>query len=120
MSVDYMEQQKTSISGLSTVEVEYMALSQATQEAIWLQRLLGEVGESTKDGTMIMEDNQGAIATTQNPVFHRCTKHIQIRYHHVREAVAEGIVRLVYVKVQSEALAESSIVIGRVFGQQSG
>ena len=45
---------------------------------------------------MIMEDNQGAIATAQNPVFHRRTKHIQIRYHHVREAVAEGIVRLMY------------------------
>ena len=44
---------------LSTVEAEYIALSQATQEAIWLQRLLEEVGESTKDGTTIMEDNHG-------------------------------------------------------------
>ena len=76
---------------LSTV-----ALSQATQEAIWLQRLLKEVGESTSEGTTIMEDNQGAMATAQNPVFHRRTKHIQIRYHYVREAVVEGIIRLVY------------------------
>ena len=43
-----------------------------------------------------MEDNQGAIATAQNPVFHHHTKHIQIRYHHEREAVAERIVRLMY------------------------
>ena len=43
-----------------------------------------------------MEDNQGAIATAQNSVFHRRTKHIQIHYLHVREAVVEGIVRLMY------------------------
>ena len=73
-----------------------MALSQATQEAVWLQRLLEEVGETTSDGTTIMEDNQGAMTTAQNPVFHHRTKHIQIRYHYVREAVAEGIIKLVY------------------------
>ena len=90
---------------LSTVEAEYMALSQATQEAVWLQRLLEEVGESTKEGTRIMQDNQGAIATVQNPVFHRRTKHIQIRYRHVREAMAKGIVRLIYCPMK-EMLAD--------------
>ena len=94
-SITWSSKRQASLA-LSTVEAEYMALSQATQESIWLQRLLEEVEESTKDGTTIMEDNQGAIATAQNPVFHRRTKHIQIRYHHVREAVAEGIVRLMY------------------------
>ena len=94
-SITWSSKRQASVA-LSTVEAEYMALSQATQEAIWLQHLLEEVGESTKEGTTIMEDNQGAIATAQNPVFHHRPKHIQIRYHHVREAVAEGIVRLMY------------------------
>ena len=52
--------------------------------------------ESTDEWTTIMEDNQDTMATAQNPVFHRRTKHIQIRYHYVREAVAEGIIKLVY------------------------
>ena len=75
-SITWSSKRQPSVA-VSTVEAEYMALSQAIQEAIWLQRILEEVGESTKDGTTIMEDNQGAIATAQNPTFHRRTKHIR-------------------------------------------
>ena len=81
-SITWSSRRQASVA-LSTVEAEYMALSQATQEAVWLQLLLEEVGKSTKEGMTIMEDNQFAIATAQNPVFQR-------------EAVAEGIVRLMY------------------------
>lgn len=45
---------------------------------------------------MIMEDNQGAIAIAQNPVGHARTKHIDIRYHYVRECVQSGAVCLKY------------------------
>ena len=81
---------------LSTVEAEYMALSQATQEAVWLRRLTEELGNTDQSATTIYEDNQGAICTAQNPVFHRRTKHIHIRYHYVREAVSENTIELVY------------------------
>ena len=79
---------------LSTVE--YMALSLATQEAVWLRRLVEELGKPDQEATVIFEDNQGAIATAHNPVFHRRTKHIQIRYHYVREEVAEEIIKAIY------------------------
>ena len=46
---------------------------------------LGE--ESGNDALTILEDNQGAIALTKNPEFHKHTKHIDIRYHFVREKV---------------------------------
>ena len=81
---------------LSTVEAEYMALSQATQEAVWLRRLTEELGQTNQEATTIYEDNQGAICTAQNPVFHRRTKHIHIRYHYVREAVSDNTIKLVY------------------------
>ena len=65
---------------LSTVEAEYMALSQTNQEAIWFRRLLEELGTKADKPTTIHEVNQGAISTAENPVFHKRTKHIHIRY----------------------------------------
>ena len=73
-----------------------MALSVTTQEVIWLCRLLEEMRSEQKEPTTIWEDNQGALSTAKNPVFHNRTKHIQIRYHFVREAVADNIIDIKY------------------------
>ena len=54
--------QKQSAVVLSTSEAEYMALGSATQEAIWLRRLLNDLNISTVEPTEILEDNQGTIA----------------------------------------------------------
>ena len=73
-----------------------MALSLATLEAVWFRRLVEELEKPDQAATVIFEDNQGAIATAHNPVFHRRTKHIQISDHYVREAVAEEIIKAIY------------------------
>ena len=88
---------------LSSSESEYMAASAAAQEAIHLRRLLESLGFKQDGPTVIYDDNQGAIAMTKNPVMHRRTKHIDIRHHFVREAVARGDVRLVYVPTSEQA-----------------
>ena len=67
-----------------------------TRRSSRLRRLVEEMGNPDQEATVIFEDNQGAIATAHNPVFHRRTKHIQIRYHYVREAVAEEIIKAIY------------------------
>ena len=86
---------------LSSTEAEYMALSEATQEAVWLKVFLCELGEMTIDESVkIYEDNQGSIALAKNPEFHKRTKHIDIRYHFVREKVEDGQVNLVYCPTQ--------------------
>ena len=82
---------------LSTTEAEYVALSTATKEAIWLRRLLTDVGKPLEEPIVINEDNQGAIAMAKNPVGHSRTKHIDIRYHFVREGVQDGAIILKYV-----------------------
>ncbi|KAG2758626.1 hypothetical protein Pcac1_g29253 [Phytophthora cactorum] len=83
---------------LSSTEAEYMALSEATQEAVWLKVFLCELGEMANDEAVkIYEDNQGSIALAKNPEFHKRTKHIDIRYHFVREKVEDGQVVLQYV-----------------------
>lgn len=81
---------------LSTLEAEYMAMTQATKEAIWLQGFLRELRYPIPP-IRILGDNQGALATAQNPVYHARTKHIDIQHHFVREAVANGVISVSYV-----------------------
>ncbi|KAF1316242.1 Integrase catalytic core protein, partial [Globisporangium splendens] len=91
---------------LSSTEAEYMALSEETQEAVWLKAFLRELGEDTGNGAVtVYEDNQGSIALAKNPEFHKRTKHIDIRYHFVREKVEDGQVVLEYCPTQ-EMLAD--------------
>ena len=87
---------KQAIVTLSTSEAEYVALSLAVQEAVWLRRLLKHIQDLQDKPITIMEDNQGAIGIVKNPVAHSKTKHINIRYHYTREAVRDGTVILSY------------------------
>ena len=84
-----------------------MALSEATQEAVWLKVFLNEIGEMASDEAVkIFENNQGSIALAKNPKFHKRTKHIDIRYHFVREKVEDGQVVLQYVST-TDKLADT-------------
>ena len=75
---------------LCTAEAEYIALASASQEAIWLQRLLNDMHCEKNNPMVIKEDNQSAISITKNPQFHGHAKHIDIKYHYVRELVDKG------------------------------
>lgn len=88
--------QKQDTIAQSTAEAEYMALSSATNHAVWLKRLLGKLKVDNEKGVPIYCDNTFAIPIGRNPVQHRRTKHIQIRYHIVREAEREGVIDLRY------------------------
>jgi hypothetical protein len=88
--------QKQSCVALSTAEAEYIALSSATQESVWLRNLTSELGSPAETPTTIYEDNQSAIAMTKNPQFHGRAKHIDIKYHFIRENVNNGIIKLEY------------------------
>jgi len=79
---------------LSTMEAEYMALAKATCEAIWLRKLSSELGIPTNSPTTIFIDNQSAMCFAENPVFHACSKHIDIRHHFVCEHLASNEVIL--------------------------
>jgi len=67
---------KQPVIALSTSEAEYIALCAATQEVIWLRRLLTGFKAPPERPTTIREDNQSAIAIAKNPVSHARTKHI--------------------------------------------
>ena len=82
---------------LSSTEAEYMSLAAAVHEVIWLKRMLSSLKIYPNSKVKIYQDNQGAIALAKNPIFHQRTKHIDIKYHFVREKVESGDVELIYV-----------------------
>ena len=81
---------------LSTTEAEYMAVTEAVKEAIWLRGLLEELGISQRSVT-IHCDSMSAIYLAKNQVFHARTKHIDVRYHFVRDVLEDGDVEIVKV-----------------------
>lgn len=87
---------------LSTSEAEYMAACAATQEAIHLRRLLGDLGFPQEGPTVILEDNMGCICMSENPVMHRRTKHIDIKFHFIREAIERGDVILTFTSTSTQ------------------
>ncbi|CAA0827649.1 cysteine-rich RLK (RECEPTOR-like protein kinase) 8 [Striga hermonthica] len=89
---------KQKIVALSTCEAEYVAAATAACQAVWLRRLLGELtGEEARPPTL-MVDNQPAIALAKNPVLHDRSKHIDTRFHFIRDCVDEGQIILEFVE----------------------
>lgn len=103
------ECRKQTSTALSSTEAEYMALSEASKEAVYLNGLLIELC-STYDKAVeifsenqsidLFNDNQSAQKIATNPIFHRRTKHVDVRYHHLREKIAEGKINLHYLSTQ--------------------
>ncbi len=90
-SLSWLSKKQATVA-LLTAEPEYVALSSATQEAVWLRCLFEELGFKSEKSMVVYEDNQGAIAIAKNPVAHSRTKHIEIKYHYIREAVRDGTI----------------------------
>ena len=88
---------KQTVTAQSSTEAEYMAMSEASKQAIWIHHFLYSIGkESVYNGTptTIFEDNQGAIKLTDNPVNHPKTKHIAVHYHAIQGHIANGEIQL--------------------------
>lgn len=84
---------------LSTTEAEYMSMSSATQEAIWLKSLNDELFPS--GGIEINCDNKSAICLATNNMYSKRSKHIDIKFHFIREKVANKSIKLNYVPTNS-------------------
>ena len=87
--VSWGSKKQSSVS-LSTSEAECIALSLAIQGGKWIHHLLCKIlAASNKSGSdlVIMECNQSCIKMTKNPINHGRAKHIDIKYHHIRDEV---------------------------------
>ena len=104
--ISHSSKQQQTIA-LSSCEAEYMAMSEAAKEAIWASRFLEELGvkKGKNQPILLYADNQGAIDLTVNPLFHKRTKHIEIRWHWIREVVARKKIAIQYLPTK-EMLAD--------------
>jgi hypothetical protein len=84
--VSWCSRKQTSVA-LSTAEAEYIALCVAVREAVWLRKLLADLFGHEMDSTVIHCDNQSCVKLSENPVFHDKSKHIEIKYHYIRDMV---------------------------------
>ena len=79
---------------LSTTKVEYIAYFSAICEALWIRRLLSYFINIKLEVTCKLCDNQSCVSLFENLVFNDKSKHIEIKYHYIRDMVQRGVVKL--------------------------
>ncbi|WVZ79226.1 hypothetical protein U9M48_026830 [Paspalum notatum var. saurae] len=92
------QSQKQRIVALSTCEAEYVAAATACCQGVWLRRLLQEITGEDHRAPVLRVDNKSAIELAKNPVLHDRSKHIDIRFHFIRDCVNGGRIVLGYVE----------------------
>jgi hypothetical protein len=85
---------------LSSTEAEYIALTDAAKEAIWLRTFFEEIQHPLQGPLLLLGNNQGSLALGKNPELHKCTEHIKRQYHFVWEAVDSGNIKLGFIPTQ--------------------
>ena len=88
-----LKSQLQHIVALSTTESEYIAITKAMKEALWLKGVMGEL-KFLKQPIVVYSDSQSAIQVCKNHVFHDRTKHIDVIFHFIRDIVEKGEVQL--------------------------
>ena len=87
---------------MSTAEAEYIVACSASCEAVWLRKILSDIFDLQLDATCIHCDNQSCVKLSKNPVLHDLSKHIEIKYHNIRDMVQRGAVKLPYVAMDDQ------------------
>lgn len=95
-TVSWMTRKQATVA-LSSTEAEYVSLSNAMCEAIWLRNLILELGVKLQHPVPLFEDNQSCICIAEEPRDHKRMKHVDIRYNFIREKLQEGLFKIHYI-----------------------
>ncbi|WVZ22264.1 hypothetical protein V8G54_000808 [Vigna mungo] len=93
---------KQTIVVLSSYEAEYVAGCYAACQGIWLKELLAELKVISGNFVQVRMDNTSAVNLARNPVSHGRSKHIEVKYHFLRDMVNKGRVELSYCKSEEQ------------------
>ena len=94
--------QKQRCVALSSCEAEFMAATAAACQGVWLKNLLSRITDMKQGPVVIYVDNRSAINLAKNPVFNGRSKHIDIRYHFIRECVERGEIKIKHVRIEEQ------------------
>lgn len=109
---------KQRVVALSSCEAEYVAATMAATQALWLARLLGDLKGEAAEMVELRVDNKSALALSKNPVFHERSKHIEIRYHFIRECMENGTISGEFVATKDQLADIQTKALGRVKYQE--
>jgi hypothetical protein len=91
---------KQKVVALSSCESEYIVAATNACQGVWLTCLLSDLVGKKIRAPELKVDNMSAIALTKNPVFHDRSKHIDTRYHYIRECIDRGMIVIKYVATE--------------------
>ncbi|KAI5339872.1 hypothetical protein L3X38_019145 [Prunus dulcis] len=93
---------KQPIVTLSTTKAEFVAATSCACQAIWLRRLIEALHYMQQGPTSIYCDNFYTIKLLKNPVLHERSKHIDVRYHFLRDLYKDDVIDLIYCKSEDQ------------------
>ena len=85
-------------TALSSSEAEFISLSETAKEVSFVYQVMKSMGIELKLPIVIRVDNIGAIFMSENVAISNRTKHVDVRYHFVREFVQDGFIKVIFVK----------------------
>jgi hypothetical protein len=88
---------KQAIVTTSSTEAEYIAMGQAAKQAMWIGRLMKDLGVDTDGPLRVYADNQSSMLLANSEKLSSWTKHLDVQYHFVREQIKAGICRFIWV-----------------------
>ena len=91
---------KQTVVALSTCEDEYIAACAAAYQALWLSSLLEELKVFTGETVDLLVDNKSAIYLAKKPVSHGRSKHIDTKFHFLRDQVSKGKIKLQHCRTE--------------------
>jgi hypothetical protein len=105
---------KQKVVALSSCEAEYIAAATAACQGVWLSRLVAELLGTTPAKVKLMVDNKSAIALSKNPVHHDRSKHIDTKFHYIRECIEEGKIDVVHVGTDGQLADIFTKALGKI------
>jgi hypothetical protein len=106
--------QKQKVVALSSCEAEYIAAALGACQRVWLSRLIAELVGGEVQKFRLLIDNQSAIELAKNPVFHERSKHIDTRYHYIRDCIEKGMVDVDHVGTDEQVADILTKPLGRI------
>jgi hypothetical protein len=98
--VSWASKKQNSVA-LSTAKAEYIATCHCCAQLLWMRQTLRDYSYKLSKVPLLCE-NESAIRITENPVEHSRTKHIDIRYHFLRDHQQKGDIKIAYVNTHNQ------------------